>query len=126
MVHNISNDLQLELNAKKGNQWNWKGSLRSRLIYSIAKRTNQYIMLDFFVQFCNFLSGNWGALRKSEGAKRLEGMDGGGDSGEGQEGQTRRKESRRKGKERKGGGEKEKRKRKRKKRFKGIVFVFYC
>ena len=48
LVHNISNDLQLELNAKKGNQWNWKGSLRSRLIYSIAKRTNQYIMLEWF------------------------------------------------------------------------------
>jgi len=42
------NKLLFEVSAKKGLQWNWKGSLRSRLYYNPFKSINQYLMLEWF------------------------------------------------------------------------------
>lgn len=49
---NLSYDLKpeklfLDLNLRKGMK-DWKGSVRSRLSYRISKKTNQYMMLEWF------------------------------------------------------------------------------
>jgi phospholipase A1 len=50
---NLSYDLapkwNLEVAARKGAQWDWKGNLRSRLFYRISKSTNQHLMLEWYV-----------------------------------------------------------------------------
>lgn len=50
---NLSYDLapkwNLEISARKGAQWDWKGNLRSRVFYRISKSTNQHIMLEWYI-----------------------------------------------------------------------------
>ncbi|MCX2836985.1 phospholipase A [Salinimicrobium sp. MT39] len=50
---NLSYDLapkwNLEVSARKGAQWDWKGNVRSRVFYRISKSTNQHLMLEWYV-----------------------------------------------------------------------------
>lgn len=56
LAHNfIKNKLILEINARKGNQWNWQGSLRSRLFFRPFKNKSQYIMLEWFTGYAESL-----------------------------------------------------------------------
>ena len=44
----FSNRLQLDVTARKGIEWNWKGAIRSRLYYSPFKNNNQAFMIEWF------------------------------------------------------------------------------
>lgn len=44
----IPRKLSLEVMARKGLEWNWKGALRSRLFYNPFNSLNQYFMLEWF------------------------------------------------------------------------------
>lgn len=50
---NLSYDLapkwNLEISARKGDEWDWKGNLRSRVFYRISKSTNQHLMFEWYV-----------------------------------------------------------------------------
>lgn len=50
---NLSYDLapnwNLEVSARKGPEWDWKGNVRSRVFYRISKSTNQHLMLEWYV-----------------------------------------------------------------------------
>ncbi|MDW5288548.1 phospholipase A [Formosa sp. PL04] len=54
--HDIKPDkLSYEIAIKKGLQWNWNGSVRSRLYYNPFKSKNQYFMLEWFVGYAESL-----------------------------------------------------------------------
>lgn len=42
------NKLLYEIKIRKGMQWNWKGSIQSRLFYNPFNSKNQYLMLEWF------------------------------------------------------------------------------
>ncbi|MEH6659804.1 phospholipase A [Leeuwenhoekiella marinoflava] len=46
--YDINKDFILDVQARKGNKWDWKGSIRTRLTYKISRSTNQHIMLEWF------------------------------------------------------------------------------
>ncbi|MDO6759503.1 phospholipase A [Tamlana sp. 2_MG-2023] len=50
-----SEKLILEIQAKKGLEWDWKGSVRSRLYYNPFKTKNQYLMLEWFAGYAESL-----------------------------------------------------------------------
>lgn len=47
--------LLLDIDLRKGLNWNWKGALRTRLFYKISKNTNQYLMLEWFSGYAESL-----------------------------------------------------------------------
>jgi phospholipase A1 len=44
----IPEKLSVELMLQKGLTWEWKGKVRTRILYSPLKNTNQYLMLEWF------------------------------------------------------------------------------
>ncbi|MEH6659944.1 phospholipase A [Leeuwenhoekiella marinoflava] len=46
--YDINKDFILDVQARKGNKWDLKGSIRTRLTYKISRSTNQHIMLEWF------------------------------------------------------------------------------
>ncbi|GGG47831.1 phospholipase A [Bizionia arctica] len=56
----VSRDLKgdkliLEVEVKKGLEWDWKGSLRTRLYYNPFKTKNQYLMLEWYAGYAESL-----------------------------------------------------------------------
>ena len=51
LTHDIRRNWVLDINLKKGNNWDWKGSLRTRLLYRVSKSTNQHVMLEWFTGY---------------------------------------------------------------------------
>ncbi|CDF79277.1 phospholipase A1 precursor, EC 3.1. 1.4); Outer membrane phospholipase A [Formosa agariphila KMM 3901] len=47
----IPEKLNAEIALKKGLEWDWKGSIRTRLYYNPFKSTNQYFMLEYFAGY---------------------------------------------------------------------------
>ena len=39
---------RLDVTARKGTGWDWKGNVRSRLFYQISSSTNQHLMLEWY------------------------------------------------------------------------------
>ncbi|PNW26392.1 phospholipase A [Formosa algae] len=51
----MPNKLSLEVALRKGLNWDWKGSVRSRLYYNPFKTKNQYIMLEWYAGYAESL-----------------------------------------------------------------------
>ncbi|RIV70166.1 phospholipase [Flagellimonas aequoris] len=49
--YDFSDKLKLDVNMRKGNQWDWKGRVRTRLSLRLSETTNQHLMLEWYTGY---------------------------------------------------------------------------
>ncbi len=55
MLFDFAPKWKLDVSARKGIQWNWKGNVRTRLFYQISGNTNQHLMLEWYTGYSESL-----------------------------------------------------------------------
>lgn len=55
LLFEIAPKWKLDITARKGTEWNWKGNVRSRLFYQISGSTNQHLMLEWYTGYSESL-----------------------------------------------------------------------
>lgn len=55
LLFEIAPKWKLDVTARKGTEWNWKGNVRSRLFYQISGSTNQHLMLEWYTGYSESL-----------------------------------------------------------------------
>lgn len=48
LMFDLAPKWKLDIAARKGAEWNWKGNVRARLFFRVSQDTNQHIMLEWY------------------------------------------------------------------------------